>query len=209
MDQVDRYVLGLAVLEGDRDARKILADLLEEQGERGLAQWARRSGGKDHQRLDLAIMLLPHREALWLACDFATQAATGQVPTHPMALVRYVANAAREWLLEKVDDSIFEQEVPNNLDNMGRRPDALGLMRDAQQLCDEILAATRNVVQAARCRTAGYSRLAHHWETMTKQSVRRVTRLASGRTSKIPWHLKRGIGVFRHLISPAEYPWPL
>jgi hypothetical protein len=40
----DRYALALAILEGDRDARKVLADLLDEEGERGLAQWAQQIG---------------------------------------------------------------------------------------------------------------------------------------------------------------------
>ena len=73
MDGIDRYVLGLAVLEGDRDARKILADLLEEQGDRGLAAWARRCKARSKNRLDLAIMLLPYREALRLGSDFAAK----------------------------------------------------------------------------------------------------------------------------------------
>lgn len=65
-----RYSLGLAVVEGDRPARGILGDLLEEQGERGLAQWARRCGPNQRARLELGIMLLPCEVSLDVGREF-------------------------------------------------------------------------------------------------------------------------------------------
>jgi hypothetical protein len=65
----DRYVLALAMLEGDRAARQVLADMLEEQGERGMAQWAR-EGRRDKRRtLEFAVMLLSCRPAIGLAAE--------------------------------------------------------------------------------------------------------------------------------------------
>lgn len=73
MDSLDYYVLALAVLEGDRDARAVLADLLEERNERGLAIWARRCKATQVRRLDFAIMLLPCEETIKLGGEFVTQ----------------------------------------------------------------------------------------------------------------------------------------
>lgn len=72
----DRYILATAVLDGDRDARKVLADLLEEQGERSLAQWARQGRSPKHRRLEFVLMLLPCRTAIGLAKDFVVHAFT-------------------------------------------------------------------------------------------------------------------------------------
>src|SRR5688572_20368536 len=65
----DRYALAISLLDGDREARKILADLLEEEGERGLAQWAREGRNQKQRRLDAVVMLLPCRAAVALALD--------------------------------------------------------------------------------------------------------------------------------------------
>lgn len=73
MDALDRYVLGLAVLEGDRSARAILSDLLIESGELGLAQWARKCGAKDRDRLEFAIMLLPCEKSIVLGERFTRE----------------------------------------------------------------------------------------------------------------------------------------
>jgi hypothetical protein len=69
MSAHDRYALALAVLDGDRESRKILADLLEEQGDRRLAHWARKGAGTRQRRLEFTLMLLPCREAILLAAD--------------------------------------------------------------------------------------------------------------------------------------------
>lgn len=74
MHSPDRYALALAMLEGDRDARKILADLLEEQGDRGLAQWARQGRHDKRRTLAFALMLVPCRAAIELANDFVIHA---------------------------------------------------------------------------------------------------------------------------------------
>lgn len=73
MDSLDYYVLALAVLEGDRDARAVLADLLEERSERGLAIWARRCKVTQVRRLDFAIMLLPCEVTMELGGELVMQ----------------------------------------------------------------------------------------------------------------------------------------
>ena len=69
-DAHDRYVLALGVLDGDKDTHKILGDMLEEQGDRGLAQWARARKGKRTKRVDFVLGMLPYKTSLQLGCVF-------------------------------------------------------------------------------------------------------------------------------------------
>lgn len=68
------YVLGLSVLKHEPDTHKILADILEEQGERGMAQWARSKKSSRIKRLDFVLAVLPIRVGVRVACDFAERA---------------------------------------------------------------------------------------------------------------------------------------
>jgi hypothetical protein len=208
MDQVDRYVLGLAVLEGDRDARKILADLLEEQGDRGLADWARKSGGKDRERLDVAIMLMPHRDAMRLGCEFAAES-TKHMTHEATVVILPVTNIVYQWLKGEVQDEVFLHKLPQLFQaTEQRRGSTDGWLIHAPRVCCALIDGSKNAIQAEQSRNSGNMRLALHFEKMTRQSVRCVTRASSFHSSRIPWHVKRGIDVFRHLISPEEHPWP-
>lgn len=66
----DRLLLALDLLQGDRDARLILADVLDDEGDRALADWARFGSMKRHRTLDFVLAVLPHRLTLRLACDY-------------------------------------------------------------------------------------------------------------------------------------------
>lgn len=70
MDDLNRYVLLRNVLAGDRESRRVLADLLEEQGERGLAQWAREGRNHKRRQLEFAIIALPVITAIGLGVEF-------------------------------------------------------------------------------------------------------------------------------------------
>ncbi len=72
----DKMIFALSLLDGDREAHRILADMLEEEGDPGLANWARSRKGKRHKRLDFVLALLPHRISLRIACDFLVQSLT-------------------------------------------------------------------------------------------------------------------------------------
>ena len=52
----ERLMLIVDMLDGVPESHKILADLLEESGERGLAQWARARKGKLSQRLSFCLL---------------------------------------------------------------------------------------------------------------------------------------------------------
>jgi hypothetical protein len=99
MDAHDRYILTLAMLEGDREARQILADLLEEQGDRGLAQWAREGRNRNRRQLELAIMLLPCATAIELGVEFieGSQMHPGQQVRGAAECIQFV----RDWLAGK------------------------------------------------------------------------------------------------------------
>jgi hypothetical protein len=94
MDTHDRYVLLLDMLEGDREARKVLADLLEDEGERSLAQWARRGRKGIRRQLEFSTMLLPSLPALKLGADII-EATLGDVRDNG---VRPSLAVVRTWL---------------------------------------------------------------------------------------------------------------
>lgn len=94
---MDRCSLALAVLEGEKDANKILADLLEDSGQRGLAQWARARKGKLRKRLDFVLAILPYEVVVQLACDFVGHLGTARLTSTGKELVR----AMRELLNRK------------------------------------------------------------------------------------------------------------
>ncbi len=75
----DRYGFAIDVLDGAKNSNKILADLLEEAGERGAAQWARSRKGKRQKRLHFVLSILPVKTALALGCDFADHVARGDL----------------------------------------------------------------------------------------------------------------------------------
>ena len=70
----DRYSLALGVLHGEPDTHKILADVLEDQGDRGLAAWARARKSRRTKRLDFVLAVLPYRTTLRLGCEFLRHA---------------------------------------------------------------------------------------------------------------------------------------
>ena len=72
----ERLIFALSVLDGEEGAHRILADLLEEEGDRGLAEWARAKKGKRHRRIDFVLALLPHQISLRLASDFLVRSLT-------------------------------------------------------------------------------------------------------------------------------------
>ena len=69
-DTHDRYALALGVLNGDPETNMILADMLDEEGDRALAEWSRTPKKKKNKRLDFVLAVLPYKTGVLLACDF-------------------------------------------------------------------------------------------------------------------------------------------
>jgi hypothetical protein len=79
MSQFHRFALAYDLLEGDWDARFVLIDLLIEAGDDELVEFARTHKQMNRQGdLELAIRLLPVRQAIWLGCAFLDRGMTGK-----------------------------------------------------------------------------------------------------------------------------------
>lgn len=68
--QASRLVLARDLLGGNLEAALVLADLLEEEGDRSSAAWARAKKRSRYKRMDFVIGVLPVLTALQAACDF-------------------------------------------------------------------------------------------------------------------------------------------
>lgn len=67
----ERCFLALSILDGELEAHRILADLLEEEGDAGLANWARSRKGRNHRkRFEISIGVLPAKVNVALAAEF-------------------------------------------------------------------------------------------------------------------------------------------
>lgn len=131
MDAHDRYILALAMLEGDRDARKILADLLEEQGERGLAQWARQGHRSTYRQIEFAIMLLPCVGALTFGTelvDYSTSQSTAR------SFVEPEVTQIRKWLAGECSRQEMEAILRGSLSQPTVEPEG-----QAQHAADQLM----------------------------------------------------------------------
>lgn len=105
-----RMQLAHGVLMGEKDAHRVLADLLEETGEPNLAKWARTNKVGVNRKLDFAIAMIPYRFALCLGCDFLA-AATAQYTVANS--VNPTLKRVREWALQ----THFEfEDAPKRVD---------------------------------------------------------------------------------------------
>ena len=225
MDQIDRYVLGLAVLEGDRDARRILADLLEEQGDRGLAQWARGCPAKSARRLDFIIMLLPCPAAIRLGCDFLSQWEC-KVAGVPVKEGQLLSACVIRWLQGEIVDSRVVQLCQEYLQSFNDTcsvrtwvQESIDLVKRMEDAMVRLIQGVEHSVKARFVATLDM-RVATHWETLSKHEIRHVARLMQYPTSVDHWgnpvrpyatianQIQRATAVLNHLISPAQSPWP-
>jgi len=100
----DLYALALELLAGEKDVNKVLADLFEEAGDSGIAQWARSSKGKRRKRLDFVLGILPYRVGLLLACDFIEHCCRGEGAGVP----KRTLSALRSWCREEKTNADLE-----------------------------------------------------------------------------------------------------
>lgn len=219
MDAQDRLALGQQVLDGDRDAKKILADLLEEQGERGLAQWARGCGGRGVQRLNLVLMLLPCRAALRLGTNFFEHVLSRYTDPERRQAEQFVGQL-HKWIDDKwPNGEIVALRLPapeRMLDNY--QIDAWSRLYDATRL---LIEATENAVRGEMFDPlAGGS--PSHWQAQSKLNIRYVaewartaglrremwTRVKDRSHPIIMWQLAHTKAALDHLLHPQEIPWP-
>lgn len=74
VDWHTRLTLATGILDGEKDAHRILADMLDESGERALAEWCRAKKSGMRKRLEIVIGVVPHRMAVRAAAEFLRHA---------------------------------------------------------------------------------------------------------------------------------------
>jgi hypothetical protein len=190
----------LAVLNGEEDAHKVLADMLEESGERGLAQWARKSKGGLRKRLDFVLAVVPYTTAVLFACDYVEHlhVARNQRRRDIVGLVRAALqneHVSTPWLKESrgiADRSGWWQSDARNLRGVYFGHDCLTNLIDAGQ---QALLAAWNHQQG----NGKESR------TMAEKAQAKARRTAKATLYLEPKELAWQI---EHTKQVLEKPWP-
>jgi hypothetical protein len=197
----DRYALALAMLDGDRDARKVLADLLEEQGERGLAQWARQGRNRLERQLDLAIMLLPPEVALILGAEFLDKSAVDSRAT----LLERSSVVVQRWVEGTVEDAETLQILGMQMRLFDPTPSYYVNNRDAME---HLIQAIHCLISAGRCATNESPHKTAYWRLEANQAVRHVSRITRQRGESTNWQVRRTVAQFKNLLTSQASPWP-
>jgi hypothetical protein len=220
----DRYALALAMLDGDRDARKVLADLLEEQGERGLAQWAREGRNQKHRRLVFAVHLMPCRVAI----GFATHLLKNTfLKDQSLAAARLTA-AVEQWCQGRLDDRQVQATCAKELAqwrverrNPWVRVDSADAMI-ANSGADRLVEAISAAIDAEKHMAENEYQSAARRENESRQWVRQILIMTRSRSfppvmepdgstrslSSIDWQIEHTKVVFQELLSQQASPWP-
>lgn len=174
--ECDRYILTIAMLDGEPDAQHILADLLEEQGDLGVAKWARARKRHVVPRLELAIGLLPHRAALSLACDFAEHVIRPVATRWWAPSISEGFDPLRQWLLGLAsDDDLIAACLI--LDSDSQYPDPYDRSAPERQVCRSLAGAAQNARLAAK-HAAAQSPKTHHFDRECATDARKTARHA-------------------------------
>jgi hypothetical protein len=209
---VERYPLALAVLEGEHGAHRILADLLEEQGDRGLAQWARAKKSRKIQRLSFVLALLPCREAIGIAAHLIWRCVEQQVEQSRKSIlsgVQVIADWSRgtrtdaELLIACGELDQIHVRLQSAYSPRYYRERYSPLARDANNLgtaCQMLSAAAK-----AGERAVGSSALAgagspRHWSEEAARRVRAIVAMfANGNPSEAERVTEEAKSVLNHL----------
>jgi hypothetical protein len=222
----DRYALAISLLDGDRQARKILADLLEEEGERGLAQWARQGGNRKQQRLDLVLMLLPCRQAISHVTEFVLHAFTSKAD---LKLLATLPSQIEHWASGKLEDEEMAaicrgllRGLPSDWGMRAGRK-RLGLFnRNLRVVIEELAAAVECAISASLSENGILqSGTPRHWHTAAVEHLRMVAAAcqnqalpprdphkATSPPIEIDWQIERTKTLMERLLIEQESPWP-
>ena len=226
MDSHDRYVLAIAMLEGDRDARKVLADLLEEEGERGLAQWARQGSHTKLRRLDFALMLLPCRSAMVLAIVFLKHAFKTRADN---AVYAGFTTRVLEWQHGQINNEELLAECRTLIEGMPvdwgvSQPRARRTGRHNPNLraaIESLVAAVTSAIQAEQVQAGvALSGTPRHFESTALLHLRAVARASQNQVlparsptaatpppTEIDWQIEQAKALFQRLLS-GDDRWP-
>jgi hypothetical protein len=221
MHSPDRYALALAMLEGDRDARKILADLLEEQGDRGLAQWARAAKRRQCDRLDFTLAVLSWPLTLRLGLDFFmhcrhelppigdSREEVRQIPVLQQWCVCAVSRAAAEEACQKLGELRARGEQLARFSDFAREQRHwLYYYHDRSPLAN-LIDAVRSALQRSHPLDS-LEGLAHApWRHEIIAPVRRAVRrigLVSLQIDALAWQVEQAKMQLRRLMKGDSWP---
>jgi hypothetical protein len=186
----ERLHFALGILDGEPDAHRVVADLLEEQGEPGLADWARGRKNNGRKRLEFAIGLLPPDAAVRLGCDFAEHVLNGVRRT--IRVVPQILNAVasiRESFRARpeataISDSalswaefLVSQELLDLYDeNITRWERQFTVLFELRAGLERLSQTVRHVLSANEQRRDGNERKAVHLEHQARVAVRKLAR---------------------------------
>jgi hypothetical protein len=187
----ERLHFALDVLNGEPDAHRIVADLLEEQGEAGLADWARGRKNNGRKRLEFAISLLPVDAAVRLGCDFVEHALDRQrrsfrsVPQiiHAVAAIREAFQvphpaAPREssplaWAEYLTSGELLNVYAETNISPWERQ---FAILFEIRAGLEELAQSVRHASSAEERRRVGNERKAVHLEHQARIAIRKLAR---------------------------------
>jgi len=187
----DRLHFALDVLNGEPDAHRIVADLLEEQGEAGLADWARGRKNNGRKRLEFAISLLPADAAVRLGCDFVEHVLDGL--RRSFRAVPQIVNAvtsirdafqtpfpaapressALQWAEFLTSADQLNVYAETNVSPWTRQ---FALLFEMRAGLEELAQSVRHAVSAGEERAAGNERKAVHLEHQSRVAIRKLSR---------------------------------
>lgn len=116
LEAFDMLSLALGVLEGDPHTHRILADLYEELGDRGKAQWARSKKSGSSKRLDFVLAMMPPTLAMSLACDMFHHVLAKPDPYPEITSLLTLLEAISGWAHEHQT----LQSLEHNHDKLGK-----------------------------------------------------------------------------------------
>jgi hypothetical protein len=96
-DEQARCGLALGILDNEPDAHRILGDLLEEDGETGLAQWARSKKNGRRKRLDIVLAILHPQLSVRLATEFMSHILPQISPPYILDSITTAVAELRDW----------------------------------------------------------------------------------------------------------------
>lgn len=209
----ERLFFAQAVLRHEPDTHKVLSDLLEEEGERALADWARARKGNKYKRLDFVMALLPYMVSLQLGTEYLSHALK-QVNRQTRTswgfrtATSWTAPGALSPLIEAVETICQWAQGAIDADSMNEAcmvcsrvgPWSYGI-QDIDQVMQALHAAARcaEIAEACRERMDGTGMRTHG--TQAGVGARRVTKASRNIHSDIAWQLDRADKLVQKLLE--------
>jgi hypothetical protein len=200
VDAADLYSLVSAVLNRDDETRKVLADLLEESGQRGLAKWARKGKGPKRKRLDFVLAIVPYTNAVLLACDFVDHLGAELFKGRGRRIVEIVRNAVRGEQLS----TPWLSEARETAKRLARgNPQMRGVVSLFEQDClISLIDAGQHALLAAWHRQQGHSRDSAAFGQKAQALARRTTKATHYfDANQINWQIE-------HTTEEMRKIWP-